>query len=89
MGWDKVAARLDWASSNYEDGIRSRQEYSGSVEADFAFLVQKEVIEARTGGRAERAKQELRVTMVFRRESDGWRIIHRHADSQISAWSPR
>jgi ketosteroid isomerase-like protein len=82
LGWEKVAARLDWASSNYVDGVRSRQEFSGSVEGSFAYLVQKEVIDARIGGRAERAKQELRVTMVFRRESDGWRIIHRHADSQ-------
>ena len=89
LGWDKVEARLDWASSNYVDGVRSRQEFSGSVEADFAFLVQKEIIEARIGGRVERDKQELRVTMVFRRKSDGWRIIHRHADSQTSAWQPR
>lgn len=84
-GWEKVAARLDWASPNYVDGVRSRQEFSGSVEANFAYLVQKEVIDARIGGRAERAKQELRVTMVFRREDDGWRIIHRHADSQTGA----
>jgi ketosteroid isomerase-like protein len=88
-GWENVAARLDWASSNYVDGTRSRQEFSGSVDANFAYLVQKEVIEAHIGGRAERAKQELRVTMVFRRASSGWRIIHRHADSQTSAWPPR
>ena len=86
---ENVAARLDWASSNYMDGTRSRQEFSGSVDADFAYLVQKEVIEAHIGSRAERAKQELRVTMVFRRESSGWRIIHRHADSQTSAWPSR
>jgi ketosteroid isomerase-like protein len=88
-GWQNVAARLDWASSNYADGIRSRQEFSGSVDADFAYLVQKEIIEAHIGGRTERTKQELRVTMVFRRESSGWRIIHRHADSQTSTWPPR
>jgi ketosteroid isomerase-like protein len=89
MGWDKVAARLDWASSNYAEGTRSRQEFSGSVEGGFAYLVQKEIIEARIGGRVERTKQELRVTMVFRHSNDGWRIIHRHADSQTSAWPPR
>jgi ketosteroid isomerase-like protein len=88
-GWAKVAERLDWASANYADGVRSRQEVSGLVGSDFAYLVQKEIIEARIGGRAERAKQELRVTMVFRHAIDGWRIIHRHADSQTSAWPPR
>ena len=89
LGWAKVSERLDWASSNYAEGVRSRQEFSGLVDADFAYLVQKEIIEARIGGRPERAKQELRVTMVFRRNTDGWRIIHRHADSQTEAWPPK
>jgi ketosteroid isomerase-like protein len=79
-----LAVGLDWASSNYADGVRSL------VDADFAYLVQKDIIEARIGGRPERAKRELRVTMVFRRNRDGWRIIHRHADSQTEeAWPPR
>jgi ketosteroid isomerase-like protein len=85
VGWARVAERLDWASSNYADGVRSRQEFGGRVEGNFAYLVQKEVIEARIGGRTERAKQELRVTMVFRRNRDRWRIVHRHADSQTEA----
>jgi ketosteroid isomerase-like protein len=90
VGWDNVAARLDWGSSNYAEGVRSRQEISLSVGANFAYLVQNETIDASIGARAdERSKQELRVTMVFRRESDGWRIVHRHADSQMSTWPPR
>jgi ketosteroid isomerase-like protein len=28
------------------------------------------------------------VTMVFRREADGWRIVHRQADSQRSTQLP-
>jgi ketosteroid isomerase-like protein len=86
-GWRNVAARLDWGSSNYSEGTRSRHEISRTVGPDFAYLVQEDIIEARIGGRTgERSKQELRVTMVFRRESDGWRVLHRHADTQIRAW---
>jgi ketosteroid isomerase-like protein len=85
LGWDKVAARLDWASSRYADGARSRQEISGMVDANFAYLVQKETIEARIAGRNEIATQELRSTMVFRKHPDGWRIVHRHADAQMNA----
>jgi len=83
LGWDKVAARLDWASSNYADGNRSNQVIGGSVGDGLAYLVRKEIIEAKIGD-AARSRQELRVTMVFRRDNDGWRIVHRHADSQIS-----
>lgn len=31
-------------------------------------------------GAGELAPVSLRVTTVFRRERDGWRIVHRHAD---------
>jgi len=82
-GWDKVGARLDWASTTYQDGERSNQIISSHVGDDFAYLVRNEVIEAKIGGGSVRQRQELRVTMVFHRTSDGWRIVHRHADDQM------
>ena len=87
VGWDRVAARLDWASSNYAEGDRSNQVIGGFVGDDLAYLVRKEIIEAKIGGVAARSRQELRVTMVFRRGADGWCIIHRHADSQMGVSS--
>jgi hypothetical protein len=87
-GWENVAARLDWASSKYSDGSRSREEISGTVGSDFAYIVQKEVICFRVPGRTEESHQELRGTMVFRHEADGWRILHRHADSPMSSQPP-
>lgn len=88
-GWQHVAARLDWASSKYADGTRTREVISGTVGTDFAYLVQTEAIRARLAGRAESSSQHLRVTMVFRREADGWRIAHRHADPLATTESPR
>jgi ketosteroid isomerase-like protein len=88
-GFRAVAARLDWASSTYREGVRSNAIVAGHVDGDFAYLVRNEVIEARIGGRPERERQELRVTMVFRRGGDGWRIVHRHADSQTVALAAR
>jgi hypothetical protein len=89
VGWDKVAARLDWASSTYQEGDRSNRVFSGYVGDDFAYVVRKEIIEAQIGGEAGRSRQELRVTMVFRRGAEGWRMVHRHADAQTSAALPR
>jgi len=88
-GWGKVGARLDWASSKYSDGTRSSEEIRSTVGDDFAYIVQKEVICFRIAGRIELSTQELQVTMVFRREADGWRIVHRHADSQMGTQPPR
>lgn len=88
-GWDRVADRLDWASSTYQAGERSNEVVSVHVADDIAYLVRKEVIEAEIGGGDKRSRQELRVTMVFRRGIDGWRIVHRHADSQTVAALPR
>jgi ketosteroid isomerase-like protein len=88
-GWNSIATRLDWASSTYQEGARSNEIISGYVDGDFAYLVRNEFIEARISGQPERAQQDLRVTMVFRRGSDGWRIVHRHGDSQIQALTAR
>jgi ketosteroid isomerase-like protein len=32
-------------------------------------------------GRDELSRVSLRVTMIFRREDDTWKIVHRHADT--------
>jgi hypothetical protein len=81
-GWDKVAARLDWASAHYADGERSNEVIGGLVGDGLAYLVRKEIIEAKIGN--ARSRQELRVTMVFRRGANGWQIVHRHADAQTA-----
>ena len=81
-GWKNVTSRLDWVSTKYSDGTRSRQEISRMVDSNFAYLVQTEVIRSRMAAQAESYTQELRATMVFRREAGGWRIVHRHADLQ-------
>jgi ketosteroid isomerase-like protein len=83
VGYGKVAARLDWASTNYAETKRSNETYTGAVGPELAYLVRREVIDGEIAGRTE--KQELRVTMVFRRENGAWRILHRHADSQTVA----
>jgi SnoaL-like domain len=87
-GWDNVGARLDWASSQISEGTRSSEEIRSTVGADFAYIVQTEQIRFRVPGRAEQSTVDFRVTMVFRRDFGEWRIIHRHADSQMGTKSP-
>lgn len=87
-GWDNVGARLDWASSQISEGTRNREEIRSTVGADFAYIVQTEQIRFRVLGRIEQSTVNFRVTMVFRHEPGGWRIVHRHADPQIGTRTP-
>jgi ketosteroid isomerase-like protein len=87
-GWKNVATRLDWASSQFSEGTRTREEIRSAAGTEFAYLVQTEHIRFRVPGRTEQSTLDLRVTMVFRREAAGWRIVHRQADSQKKTQLP-
>jgi ketosteroid isomerase-like protein len=88
-GWKNVTDRLRWVSQTFSAGTRTREEISRMVAGDFAYLVQKEQIRSRLASQVELSTLELRASMVFRREADGWRIVHRHADSQMATKPPR
>lgn len=88
-GWQNVVNRLSWVTQEYSEGARSRKEISRLVKADFAYLVQVESIQSILGSRRTPTRQEFRVTMMFRREPEGWRIVHRHADCQAETNAPQ
>jgi ketosteroid isomerase-like protein len=87
-GWENIRNRLTWASAHYSDGTRTREEISRFIGTDFAYLVQTEIIRSRVADQPEPSTQVLRATMVFRREFNEWRIVHRHADLQIRTQPP-
>jgi ketosteroid isomerase-like protein len=83
-GWDKVGPRQDWASAQFSEGSRSHEVLSTYVSGNLGYVVQIERIRFKVPGRSEESLLELRSTMIMRREPDGWRIVHRHADSQMT-----
>jgi ketosteroid isomerase-like protein len=50
------------------------------ITSDLAYKVEIESYRARVGGAAEMTPVAVRVTTVFRREDDAWKVTHRHAD---------
>ena len=80
-GWTEVAATLERAASLLRDGeVAACERISGYATADLAYIVEIERTRVRMAGASELAPAALRVTTVFRREGDSWRIVHRHAD---------
>ena len=47
---------------------------------DLGYVVAIEHAQVRRAGSDELVTMDLRVTMIFRRENDGWRLCVRHAD---------
>ena len=88
-GFEQVAQTMKRAATYYRDGEAiSFDLIAKEVTPDIAYLVEVERFTAKMGGREDRTPVALRVTSIFRREDDAWRLVHRHADPITSARSP-
>jgi hypothetical protein len=89
QGWEKVGHRLDWGSGQFSKGSRSHEVLSTYVSGDIGYVVQLERIRFTVPGQSKDSLLELRATMIMRRETEGWRLVHRHADSQMTRQAPQ
>ena len=81
LGRKQVMETVERAASNYRDGeIVGFQTVSFHGEGDLACLVQVERFRVKVGGADKPSPVSLRVTSLFRREHDDWKLVHRHAD---------
>src|SRR5512133_1575933 len=84
-GWDGVGEQLERAASYFSDGRATDFEAISKTATDeLAYTVEIERVKTTIAGREEQAEFAARVTSVYRREEDGWRLIHRHADPRVS-----
>src|SRR5688572_13146857 len=80
-GWNRVEETMERAASLLRDGEPiAFERISEYATADLAYIVEIERTQVKLGGAAEAAHTSLRATTIFRREDDGWKIVHRHAD---------
>jgi ketosteroid isomerase-like protein len=81
-GWNHIAETLDGVASQLRDGESiGFDRVSEYASADLGYIVEIERTQTRIGDADELASFSLRVTTIYRREEDGWKIAHRHADS--------
>lgn len=68
-------------AAQLRDGfVRGFEEVVRYKTDDLGYVVQIERTQARLAGSENLSPVALRVTMIFRREDDTWRVVHRHAD---------
>ena len=80
-GREQIEQALQRAAALVREGEPvAFERVSGYATADLAYILEIERTRAKFGGAAELAPAALRVTTVFRREGDGRRVVHRHAD---------
>ena len=87
-GWDKVGPRLDWTHTQYSDGILTVERIASYVDGNLGYVVQREKVRFKVPSQTAESILEIRATWIFRRERDGWHIIHRHADSLMRRQGP-
>lgn len=85
-GWDEVAATIEHAASQFRDGRLAGVEIvEKRVTPEFAYTLWLEHAEGKVGGMEDVATATLRVTMIYRPEEGGWKVVHRHADPITTA----
>ena len=85
-GWNEVAATIEHAASQFRDGrLVGVEIVEKRVTPEFAYTLWLEHAEGKVGGREDVVPATLRVTMIYRREEGGWKVVHRHADPITTA----
>ena len=80
-GWDRVREAMDSAASVLREGEGLTFEAISLYETvDLAYEVGVQRCRIKVGDADETVPLALRVTTIFRREDEGWKIVHRHAD---------
>jgi hypothetical protein len=88
--WSRVGPRYDWAAARFQRYPATLEvEYLARVvSGDAAYTVAIERSRTLIVGRTVAAPMVLRVTHIFRREREGWKLVHRHADPLVEKTAP-
>lgn len=79
-----VHEQLERAATYYRDGeLVSVETIAKDVGEDLAYTVEIERVRAKVAGQDNMSDVAVRVTCVYRREPDGWKLLHRHADPRV------
>ena len=81
-GFDGSDEAVEWTARTFLGGQAALEVFATYRSGDLAVLV---LVERQSGTIAGLAPQDwsMRLTLVFRRDETGWRLVHRHADPLV------
>lgn len=84
LGWEQVSENTRFAAARFS-GAKSFEIklLASGVNGELGYTVWLEHGEVRLAGREDYAPIVVRVTHIFRREEEKWKIIHRHGDAVV------
>ena len=88
-GWPNVSRRIDWVASQFSNGTNDIERLVTHSDGQIGYVVQTERIRFQVPGQAKESTRDYRVTMLFMYEPEGWKLVHRHADSQGMQQAPK
>jgi ketosteroid isomerase-like protein len=83
-GRSAVEEASDRAATLLSGGTIEFEEMARNATSDMGYVFHIERVKAKVGESDELRPITLRVTMIYRREDDGWKIVHRQADPIMS-----
>ncbi|TCC54254.1 DUF4440 domain-containing protein [Kribbella pittospori] len=81
-GFDGSDEAVEWTAANFRGGQVELEVFKTYASGDLAVVVAVER-QAGTVGEVPEQDWSLRITLVFRRDQTGWRLMHRHADPLV------
>lgn len=85
QGAEEVWSQYELDARNFESGGDGKLEILHMAASDgLAYWVGFQRATAHLRGKSDAVPFNLRVTELFRREDDTWKLIHRHADQLLS-----
>ena len=83
-GWAELSRRFETTTAHFAGGTVAFEPLEIYATDDLACVVGFERGEVRLVDRDEPERLASRVTHVYRREEDGWKLVHRHADPLVT-----
>ena len=87
-GWPSVSKRIDWVATQFSSGTNTIERLVTRSDGKLGYVVQIERIRFQVPGQTKESSRDYRVTMLFSYESGDWKLMHRHADSQMMRQAP-